>query len=295
MYQHIWTPDFPSTYNRIHGIITFLRLLARKNMAMASMVPKEHELKFLDRVNLLEFVEMANNAYYDHDLDTMLSKFGYDKDGLRIKVFEYDEFVVMAFKGTTLSLGMTRGTSKKDKSLDKILYSKCDEDDEDCKEQKRRAFSGIGYFEDAVEILNIVRFINDEENIILTGHSMGGTLASLVGVKYNLPVIAFSSAGDAHIANILGLYSNVKEHDNVVHIGMCSDVVFRGECNKRYSPCNILGYKIETKCHMGRSFCIKDGNNGSLIYHSINVLKTRLRSLDRITLIENFDSENCIH
>ena len=70
----------------------------------------EHECGFLECNKLLKFIEMADHAYYGRDLDTLLSKFGYDKDGLRVKVFEYEDDMVIAFKGTTLSfLGVEMG------------------------------------------------------------------------------------------------------------------------------------------------------------------------------------------
>lgn len=249
----------------------------------------EYELELPERAGLLDLIEMANNAYYDHDLDTLLFKVGYDRDGLRIKVFEYDGRVVVAFKGTTLSLaGLHTGkTSRKDKILDGILYSYCPTDDDGCVERKIRDFNNIGYFNDAVDVLDTVRGIHSGRDMLLIGHSLGGTLASLVGIKYNLPVLAFSSAGDAYMASILGLYDTDKDYNNIVHIGMCNDAVFRGECDGPYSPCGIMGYRIKTKCHVGRSFCIRDSSSSHLIYHPISTMRRKIETFGKVVLVES--------
>ncbi|KAG5859873.1 putative lipase [Encephalitozoon hellem] len=258
-------------------------------------VVQEHVLGFMDRVHLMELIEMASNAYHSHDLDTVLARFGYDGDGVRAKAFRYNGRVVIAFKGTTLSvMGVGIGkTSRKDKLLDRILYSICK--DKGCEEEKIREFESIGYFRDALKIVDSIKKMYHEDKPILVGHSLGGTIASLLGIRNNLPVIAFSSPGDAHIASILGLYDIARHYSNIVHVGMCNDVVFRGECSRPYSPCNILGYSIETRCHVGRSLCIQDGGWDSLIYHPIDVMKAKITLSEEIVLIEDNKNINCVY
>lgn len=284
-------------YNKLHRFFLFFRLVGDKPATPPSPAPNEHELSFLERVNLLEFIEMARNTYYDYDPDTLLSKFGYENDGLRVKVFEYDGAVVMAFKGTTLSLmGVEIGkTSRNDKLLDKVLYSRCGRGDEGCRKQKVMDFYEIGYFNDAIEILDAFRAIHNEGGFILTGHSLGGTLASLLGIKYGLPVIAFGSAGDAYIADVLGLYGTNNRYENIIHIGMCNDTIFRGECSGPYSLCRILGYNIETKCHVGRSFCMKDGTHNSLVYHSMDLMKRKIEGFSSLIMTENSNGMGCTY
>lgn len=256
---------------------------------------QEYGLGLIDRVHLMELVEMASNTYHSHDLDTILDKFGYDGDGIRAKAFRYNGKVAIAFKGTTLSvMGVGIGrTSKKDKLLDRILYSICK--DKGCEEEKIREFDSIGYFSDALKIIDYVRRTYREDKPILIGHSLGGTIASLLGIRYNLFAVAFSSPGDAYIASILGFYDTKRDHGNIVHIGMCNDVVFQGECSKPYSPCNILGYTIETRCHVGKSLCIKDGEWNSLIYHPIDVMRAKITMPGELILVEDNTRTSCVY
>lgn len=257
--------------------------------------PRKHAVGLVDRFHLLELIEMASNAYYSHDLDTVLARFGYDGDGLRAKAFDHGGRVVVAFKGTTPSaMGLRTGrTSRKDKLLDRVLYSVCRY--KGCEDDKARDFNAIGYFGDAVEIVESVRKSYSGRELVLTGHSLGGTVASLLGARYGLPVVAFSSPGDAYIASILGIYDAGASYDRIVHIGMCNDIVFRGECSEPYTACSIFGYPVETRCHIGRTLCIEDGRRDSLAYHSIGVMKAKITSLDDLVLVERSENTNCIH
>ncbi|CAD25253.1 similarity to PUTATIVE LIPASE [Encephalitozoon cuniculi GB-M1] len=295
MLRYLLQTPIYGTYGRVQGASYLFGSVLEDSPRLSTAQSQEYTLSFLDRVHLLEFIEMASNTYHSHDLDTVLATFGYDGDGLRAKVFGYDGKIVVAFKGTTLSImGLEIGrTSRKDKLLDRILYSICK--DKECEEEKIREFDSIGYFSDALEILGAIRRIYHEGRLVLTGHSLGGTIASLLGIRYNLPVVAFSSPGDAYAANILGLYDQGKCYDNIIHIGMCSDVVFRGECTKLYSPCGILGYNIETRCHTGRSLCIRDGGWDSLVYHLLGMMRAKIMMSKEIVLIERKEDINCIY
>ena len=50
-----------------------------------------------------------------------------------------------------------------------------------------------------------------ESNIWLIGHSLGGALASLLGVTFGAPVVAFESPGEKMAAKRLRLPSPVSE------------------------------------------------------------------------------------
>ena len=138
---------------------------------------------------------MTGNTYFDYSLDSVLYKFGYDRDGLRV----YD---MIAFKLRTLFLlGVeTCKTSKKAKILDfcnVVVKSSTGQE-----LQRTKSCNDFGYFNNAVDILNVLRAVGHDKGLILTCNSLSGKLASLVGIKYTLPAIAFASAGYAHIANI---------------------------------------------------------------------------------------------
>lgn len=50
-----------------------------------------------------------------------------------------------------------------------------------------------------------------DANVWLTGHSLGGSLASLIGVTFGLPTVAFEAPGDRLAARRLHLPQPVSE------------------------------------------------------------------------------------
>jgi lipase ATG15 len=127
----------------------------------------------------------------------------------------------------------------------------------------------LNYLNIGSEIINnLQKTVNFNEEIIFTGHSLGGAVASLLAVKYHKVGVGFQSPGDKHYANMINMdYKNSR----IYHFGHDADPIFMGDCG---STCNLLGYNIYTKCHIGKS-CIynaKDKLNigESLWNHRIN-------------------------
>ncbi|KAH9411633.1 hypothetical protein HK407_04g07400 [Ordospora pajunii] len=241
-------------------------------------------LSFTNRVNLLAFADMAANTYSKSSLSNELAVFGYGDSRLRAKAFAHGTSVVVAFKGTSPAfMGIETGrTSKADKFIDKVLYSICNT--HECELQKRKDLNRTGYLADALQIVQSVANMYPGKSLVLTGHSMGGTIASLTATILNLPAIVFSSPGDAYIARILGAGMPKNVHRSIIHVGMCNDAVFKGECSKAYGPCGVFGYSIQTKCHVGTAFCISSDGWSSVLYHPIGVIKSKLASFDDIVL-----------
>ena len=85
----------------------------------------------------------------------------------------------------------------------------------------------------------------------LTGHSLGGSLASLIGVTFGAPVVAFEAPGEKLAASRLHLPLPLSlEH--IVHVYHTADPIAMGTCNGVSSTCAIAGYAMETRCHLGK-------------------------------------------
>jgi len=115
-----------------------------------------------------------------------------------------------------------------------------------------------------------IDFENDE--IIFTGHSLGGSLAVVMGILYNKPAVSFESPGIKNYllqSNILKDYNKtIDSISNIYNFGHNADTIFTGKCVGKFSLCYIGGYNIETKCHIGK-VCEYDAINKLNISESI--------------------------
>ena len=88
-------------------------------------------------------------------------------------------------------------------------------------------------------------------NIWLTGHSLGGALASLIGTTFGVPAVAFESPGERLAAQRLHL--PLPPSSPVTHIYHTADPIPQGTCTGVGSPCAQAGYALEARCHLGQS------------------------------------------
>jgi putative lipase involved disintegration of autophagic bodies len=112
-----------------------------------------------------------------------------------------------------------------------------------------------------------------KSNIYLVGHSLGGSLASLLGTTFGFPAVAFEAPGERLAATRLhlpippSLRSCTGEPDYslapVTHVYHTADPIPLGACNGIGSPCSQGGYALETRCHLGKS----------IVYDTVTTLK----------------------
>ncbi|KAJ8472665.1 hypothetical protein ONZ45_g16569 [Pleurotus djamor] len=121
-------------------------------------------------------------------------------------------------------------------------------------------------------------FMYPTANIWLVGHSLGGSLASLLGATYGYPAVAFEAPGERLAASRLHIplppplpdhHSNISLRTAplpVTHVYHTADPIPQGACTGPFSACAQGGYALETRCHLGKS----------IVYDSVNVLGWRV-------------------
>ncbi|RKP35025.1 Alpha/Beta hydrolase protein [Dimargaris cristalligena] len=218
--------------------------------------------------------DLANDQWYQN------SSFGWDSDGLRGYVYGDDKnsTIVITIKGTSARffLGGDSETSARDKLNDNRLFSCCcaridyswstvcdcymssGKCNQQCLEDSLQ--SDDLYFQAAANLFLYVSDQYPQADIWLTGHSLGGSLAGLLGLTYGQPTVGFQAPGDRLAASRLhlpvGPGADMRKMP-IFHFGHNADPLFVGSCNGGGSSCYYGGYAMESKCHIGSS-CIFD-------------------------------------
>ncbi|PVV03864.1 hypothetical protein BB560_001652 [Smittium megazygosporum] len=234
---------------------------------------------------ILNIARMAANAYtpgkgrkwetvgnpWDH------SGFGWNDNGLRGHIFTSKDkkIVVISFKGTSLfSSGGSTGPN--DRFNDNRLFSCCCASFDitrnpvcDCLVGEKKCSNSCLksslvdedlYIYGAAKIFLETALRYPSAYIILTGHSLGGAVSSLVGLSFGVPAIAFESPGESLAAKRLGLPIPLPIHEERLptwHIGHNTDPIYMGTCNTPSSICYLGGYSMDSKCHLGKQ-CVYD-------------------------------------
>ncbi|OMH83722.1 putative lipase atg15 [Zancudomyces culisetae] len=239
-----------------------------------------------DKETILSLARMAANAYNSIDGDEWedlgepwknKTAIGWESDGLRGHVFatQDNKTLVLSIKGTSASLFLVgRGpTSVKDKFNDNRMFSCCcarvdyswstvcdcymgsNQCDERCLQNSMSIAEDLYFYTAAMLIMDLTNRYPDSQ-IVLTGHSLGGSLAALMGLSFGLPVVAFEAPGDLLAAKRLHLpmppaidFATLP----IYHVGHDADPIFTGTCTGASSSCYYAGYALETKCHLGNS------------------------------------------
>ncbi|PAV16217.1 alpha beta-hydrolase [Pyrrhoderma noxium] len=234
------------------------------------------------RETLLALAKMTYNAYVEptdadwYELDkewTGHEPIGWepDADGFRGYVFSTDDnsTVVLSIKGTSAGLfGGGGPTVKKDKLNDNLLFScccakvdwtwtpvcdchrggwKCNIDCLQNELTEESLFYPIG-----TNLYYNLTYMYPDSNIWIIGHSLGGALASLLGVTFGAPVVAFESPGEKMASERLHLPRPPSTH-HVTHVYHTADPIAMGTCNGVFSSCALGGYAMESRCHLGKS------------------------------------------
>ncbi|KZM22410.1 hydrolase [Ascochyta rabiei] len=239
-----------------------------------------------DKDTVISLASMSEDAYKPGpedpewmDVDENYNSsvpFGWDDSGIRGHVFTDDtnSTIILSVKGTTVAMFEGNGTSGHDKENDNLFGSCCcgqggsywwkqscdcmtgtySCDDKCVREELRKPNR---YYLATVELYEEVLRIYPDANIITTGHSLGGVLASLIGLQHGIPAVSFEAYPQAMAAKRLGLpvagdVAPLRKNTGGFHFGHTADPVYMGTCNGFSSFCSIGGYAFETICHTGK-------------------------------------------
>lgn len=119
------------------------------------------------------------------------------------------------------------------------------------------------------KLVHDLKFLYPFADIWLVGHSLGGSLASLLGSTFGLPAVAFEAPGERMAANRLHLPLPPPIGNTslppvpITHVYHNADPIPQGACTGVASPCAQAGYALETRCHLGKS----------IVYDTVQKLK----------------------
>ncbi|KAL8694657.1 MAG: hypothetical protein Q9218_000752 [Villophora microphyllina] len=292
-----------------------------------------------DKETVVNLAVMAANAY-DAEPGTgewedvnagfnYSDSFGWQNDGLRGHIFADagNKTIVVALKGTTPAVFDGAGSTTKDKINDNLFFSCC------CAQGGHYLWKQVcdcstsaftcnqtclitalrrenRYYQAATELYGNVTDLFPNSNIWFSGHSLGGSVSSMLGLTFGLPVTTFEAPGEALAAARLGLPAPPNSHPSApqsrlntgaYHFGHTADPIFMGSCNAATSACTLGGYAMETQCHTGHVCAydtVKDKNwRVTASWHSIrNTISSVFRAYDKVAeCIEDTECVDCFN
>lgn len=249
--------------------------------------------------NVVTLANISYNIYNVNNENFIINNFDNYKNislyNKTVKAYIYgnndDSINIISFKGTSLHLRHGNDmVGHNDKINDNMFFSCCyykevknfscknDRNEENtlnntCKKEcyKETLNNSENYYNISKNIVDTWLSTHENSNnklMLFTGHSLGGVLATMMGITYNTYAITFEAPGEKHYIDLIGLKYNQSQIEKIYHYGHNADIIFTGKCNGKFSWCNLGGYIIETKCHIG-NVCEYDSVNKLNIKESI--------------------------
>lgn len=262
--------------------------------------------------------------------------FGWIEDGIRGHVFSSgpdDDIVVVALKGTSAALFPGGDdTARRDKLNDNLLFSCCcarvswtwspvcpcpfsgSKCSQPCLE--RSLLHQSVYYPLITDLYNNISYHYPNSQIWVTGHSLGGALASLIGYTFGVPGITYEAPAERMAAKRLHLPmppGSERRRDGsgredggdknsqppesarnakytppnlpITHVFHNADPIPMGTCTGQTSLCGSAGYAMESVCHAGQVVVY---NTTGLLGWSSNIATHRIANLVDDLLTEHW-------
>ncbi|KAF8744801.1 Alpha beta-hydrolase, partial [Rhizoctonia solani] len=208
-----------------------------------------------DRETLRELAKMTANAYAKRGKPNWWEMnerwntsfpFGWeaDEDGFRGQVFVSDDENVVVMVGPFIFSACGVVVDSYSRSRDFSLWTPVG----DKTSKKDKLNDNLGLYANLTAMY-------PGANIWLTGHSLGGSLAALLGATFGVPTVTFESPGERlastrlHIPSPPGMPSS--DHP-ITHVWHTGDPIPDGRCVGPTSLCAKAGYALETRCRNGK-------------------------------------------
>ncbi|KAF2790654.1 autophagy related lipase Atg15 [Melanomma pulvis-pyrius CBS 109.77] len=248
-----------------------------------------------DKETVISFARMASNAYilephtgewedvgngYNYTED-----FGWESDGLRGHIFAdpANSTIVIGLKGTSPAVFDGSETTTNDKINDNLFFSCCCGQGGqylwrqvcDCQTSAYMCNSTClvtalrkknRYYSAAQDLYHNVTSLYPDAEVWMAGHSLGGAVASFIGLTFGHPAVTFEAVPEAMPASRLGLPTppghqvgalQTRKLTGGFHFGHTADPVYMGQCNTASSSCTFGGYAMQSVCHTGFK-CVYD-------------------------------------
>ena len=282
----IITEEDDMDYNDYSDFLTLSKIPQTDNSFTINTILNDKDVivpDVSDKDTILNLAKIAQNAYvrdphtgdWQNVTDTDGHEaFGWDDDYIRGHIFKNDlnKLIIISIKGTSSAglpgTGGEQDTIENDKYNDNLLFSCCCARvtylwtpvcdcyldsytcDEMCLETNIR--NNSHYYKSSCQLYRTVANKYPEYTLWTVGHSLGGSLASLLARTYGLVGVAFEAPGELLPSQRLHLpLPNDSNFDYIWHVGNNADPIYMGTCNGASSSCNLAGYAMESKCHTG--------------------------------------------
>ncbi|KAK7203351.1 Alpha/Beta hydrolase protein [Myxozyma melibiosi] len=283
-------------FDWVHEIIPTPNITDRDTLVTLAKMTADAYVGLPDNANWLDVGVPYNRS----------SDFGWDAAGIRGHVFadEKNKTVVIAIKGTSAALFDSDGeTAPSDKINDNLLFScccsrvsymwktvcDCYDSTYTCKQDcvEDALYEEDKYYRAVLDIYRNTTSIYPDATIWLTGHSLGGAMASLLGRTYAAPTVTFEAPPEKLAAKRLHLpFPPIPEEETMIwHIGNTADPIYMGVCNGPSSICWMGGYAMETQCHSALE-CVYDTVNDK----NWRVSSTNHRIRNVVEMIASYNS-----
>jgi lipase ATG15 len=140
-----------------------------------------------------------------------------------------------------------------------------------------------------MDIYKTVKSMYPNSIINLSGHSLGGAIASTIAVyndDNNIAVTFGSPPGLRYVKRFM----DPQNITNIYNYGSNNDPIFQGTCNGPVSTCYYGGYLIETKCQLGYKCTYTSSGYENIRHHRIENMIKDMEKLPTVPLCQNDQS-----